>query len=111
MASLELRRRGREKLSQVRKVLFQVAAGGWVGESSGVSSGADAKILIYFIRLPTRRTERSPGDGYSYGVPPLLDSKGNLFGTTTWGGAANCVQETGCGTVYRINKRGNYSVL
>jgi uncharacterized repeat protein (TIGR03803 family) len=41
----------------------------------------------------------------------LLDAKGNLFATTAWGGSANCVQETGCGTVYSVDKSGNYSVL
>ncbi len=83
-----------------------------VGLASLVASAAAQTLNFNLLHTFTNSPDGAlPGDGYSYGVPPLLDSKGNLFGTTTWGGAANCVQETGCGTVYRINKRGNYSVL
>jgi len=43
----------------------------------------------------------------------IQDEDGNLYGTTAFGGV-NCVafsQATGCGTVYKIDKNGEYTVL
>jgi len=43
----------------------------------------------------------------------IQDAEGNLYGTTAFGGV-NCVafgQATGCGTVYKIDKNGDYTVL
>ena len=45
----------------------------------------------------------------------LRDSKGNLYGTTFWGGNTNCVLNSnypaGCGTVYKLDSAGHLSVL
>jgi len=32
----------------------------------------------------------------------ILDSSGNLYGTTSYGGGEGCVEEGGCGTVYEL---------
>jgi uncharacterized repeat protein (TIGR03803 family) len=58
-------------------------------------------------------------DGISPGGPigtpaagPLLDAKGNLFGTTSSGGDINCPGEGfGCGTVFKLDKNGQDSIL
>jgi len=42
---------------------------------------------------------------------PVIDSKGNLFGTTQWGGNFSCNTEVGCGTVYELAHTGKYKVL
>jgi uncharacterized repeat protein (TIGR03803 family) len=42
---------------------------------------------------------------------PVIDSKGNLFGTTQWGGDLNCEQTVGCGTVYELDHTGKYKTL
>jgi len=45
----------------------------------------------------------------------IRDSKGNLYGTTFFGGNTNCVlsstEPAGCGTVYRIDSAGHFSVV
>jgi uncharacterized repeat protein (TIGR03803 family) len=51
-----------------------------------------------------------PGDG---AVPTgvLRDKAGNLYGTTTYGGAGRCVAPPGCGTVFKLDTAGNETVL
>jgi uncharacterized repeat protein (TIGR03803 family) len=45
----------------------------------------------------------------------IRDSKGNLYGTTFWGGNTNCILTTseppGCGTVYKLSTTGTLTVL
>jgi uncharacterized repeat protein (TIGR03803 family) len=41
----------------------------------------------------------------------ILDSAGNLYGTTYYGGNLNCSPPYGCGTVFRIDTGGNETVL
>src|SRR4029077_3162536 len=45
----------------------------------------------------------------------IADTKGNLYGTTFFGGDANCVLSTsepvGCGTVYKLDSTGHFSVV
>lgn len=40
-----------------------------------------------------------------------LDADGNLYGTTETGGYPDCIFGYGCGTVFKIDKHGKYSVL
>src|SRR5579862_586861 len=42
-----------------------------------------------------------------------LDSKGNVYGTTFYGGDTNCVLSTiaGCGVVYKLSSTGHFSVV
>ena len=45
--------------------------------------------------------------GGSDGTTPIsgltMDAKGNLYGTTYWGGSSNCFDGNGCGVVYRLS--------
>jgi uncharacterized repeat protein (TIGR03803 family) len=51
------------------------------------------------------------GNDGAYPITNLVsDKSGNLYGTTTWGGDANC-GPNGCGIVFRIGADGNYRVL
>ena len=54
--------------------------------------------------------------GYSDGLNPfaggVLDSAGNLYGTTVYGGnGSGCGTETSCGIVYKLNQKGTLTVL
>lgn len=53
-------------------------------------------------------------DGYNPLGGPILDPAGNLYGTTPYGGAANCVagdrSAVGCGTVFKVTQTGAESV-
>jgi uncharacterized repeat protein (TIGR03803 family) len=55
------------------------------------------------------------GDGGSPAGPPMLDSAGNLYGTTLVGGTGKCqgswFPTGGCGTVFKIDAEGNYMVV
>jgi uncharacterized repeat protein (TIGR03803 family) len=42
---------------------------------------------------------------------PVLDSSGNLYGTTTIGGNLSCSPPNGCGVVFKIDSSGNFTVL
>lgn len=41
----------------------------------------------------------------------ITDAKGNLYGTTLWGGNLNCNSGNGCGVVYKLTKAGKETVL
>jgi uncharacterized repeat protein (TIGR03803 family) len=49
------------------------------------------------------------------GVEPLsglvMDAAGNFYGTTVAGGTGQACSSSGCGTVYKIDKKGNETVL
>jgi len=42
---------------------------------------------------------------------PIIDSTGNLFGTTQWGGDLNCEHTVGCGTIYELDHSSKFKVL
>jgi len=55
------------------------------------------------------------GDGGSPAGSVAIDAAGNLYGTTSLGGTGTCQPSysstPGCGTVFKINTAGNYSVV
>jgi uncharacterized repeat protein (TIGR03803 family) len=50
-------------------------------------------------------------DGYAPFAAVVLDSAGNLYGTTIYGGDLNCFAPYGCGVVYRVDSSGTETVL
>ena len=51
-----------------------------------------------------------PMDGNYPSGTPMLDSAGNLYGTTVYGGRGNCNADLGCGTVWKLtNSAGEYT--
>jgi uncharacterized repeat protein (TIGR03803 family) len=53
--------------------------------------------------------DSATGDGYSPDSGVTIDSEGNLYGTTFFGGETECGQ--GCGVVYKVTPTGSESVL
>jgi uncharacterized repeat protein (TIGR03803 family) len=49
------------------------------------------------------------GDGYAPNSGLVRDGKGNLYGTTTYGGSGSC--NAGCGTVFEISPEGVETIL
>jgi uncharacterized repeat protein (TIGR03803 family) len=51
-------------------------------------------------------------DGATPQANVILDSEGNIYGTTVFGGDMNCpINTIGCGTVFKIDTSGNETVL
>jgi len=64
--------------------------------SDAIAAGQTETILHVF---------QAGNDGYfPEGYPVVLDSAGNVYGTTTYGGGGNCTFNvyTGCGMIYQI---------
>jgi uncharacterized repeat protein (TIGR03803 family) len=55
----------------------------------------------------------SPSDGSTSVAPLILDTAGNLYGTTAGGGNATCgsTGSSGCGTVFKVDSSGNETLL
>jgi uncharacterized repeat protein (TIGR03803 family) len=47
-----------------------------------------------------------PTDGKNPSGTPMLDSAGNLYGTTVYGGRGNCNADLGCGTIWKLTPSG-----
>jgi uncharacterized repeat protein (TIGR03803 family) len=65
--------------------------------------GADAQTYTVLHDFTDSPDGAIPG-------PIIRDAHGNLYGTTKYGGLADCGEGT-CGTVYKVDSAGNYSVL
>ena len=50
-------------------------------------------------------------DGEWPGAAPVLDAKGNLYGTTAYGGASLQCGAYGCGTAFKITRSGQFTSL
>ena len=50
-------------------------------------------------------------DGYRPQAGLVRDGAGNLYGTTYKGGGSGCSGAHGCGTVFKVDAAGNYTVL
>jgi uncharacterized repeat protein (TIGR03803 family) len=54
------------------------------------------------------------GDGAQPTAGLIMDSAGNLYGTTQFGGVTSCFSDrnpSGCGTVFKIDASGNETLL
>ena len=71
--------------------------GGGCGTIYKIDARGHESVLYAFGAYP---------DG-SYPFPVVLDSSGNIYGAALWGGDRNC----GCGTAYKIDKHGKFTVL
>ena len=71
---------------------------GTVFELSPSGSGWTESVLYKF-------TESSDGGAPDAGV--IFDRAGNLYGTTTVGGAPDCAPVPGCGTVFKLSPSGS----
>ncbi|MGB8029293.1 MAG: choice-of-anchor tandem repeat GloVer-containing protein [Terracidiphilus sp.] len=83
-----------------------VAGGANVGTVFKVSPGTGGtytETILYSFRA-------SPADGASPHAGLIMDSAGNLYGTTYWGGA-NCLALGGCGTAFKVAPDGTETVL
>src|SRR5208282_714984 len=70
---------------------------GVVYEISPPSSGTGVwnETILY--------TFTGDSDGYSPVANLTIDSHGNLYGTTTWGGSSSACGGNGCGTVFQLS--------
>jgi uncharacterized repeat protein (TIGR03803 family) len=50
-------------------------------------------------------------DGYEPGAVVVMDSAGNLYGSTVAGGGTGCSPNPGCGIIYKITSSGQETVL
>jgi uncharacterized repeat protein (TIGR03803 family) len=58
----------------------------------------------------TLHTFEAGEDGYYPVSGVTIDSAGNLYGTTSYGGGVNC-GETGCGVIYKVTPSGSETIL
>jgi uncharacterized repeat protein (TIGR03803 family) len=78
-----------------------LSGAGGVFELSPASGGTWTEKVVYFFAWPTS------SDGYDSFSPLIFDASGNLYGTTTSGGAGQCQQiglVIGCGTIFRLTQ-------
>jgi len=91
-------------LLSVGGVLYGTTAGGGGAEHGTVYSMTPAgseSVLHAF--------QGAPMDG-AYPLAGLLVDGGNLYGTTAYGGAGDCVLYNGCGTIFKITTAGTEAV-
>jgi uncharacterized repeat protein (TIGR03803 family) len=77
-----------------------------VGNASGQNLSTES-VLHTFC------TQANCADGYAPAAGLTEDASGNFYGTTSEGGShpGTCPSAQGCGTVFRLDRAGNYTVL
>jgi uncharacterized repeat protein (TIGR03803 family) len=73
----------------------------------GVLAGVAFKITAAGKFSILHQFGRTPTDGYAPNGPLTLDSAGNLYGTTPFGGQIG----GGCGTIFKLNPKGVETIL
>ena len=56
-------------------------------------------------------TFTGPPDGWGPAAGLTRDLEGNFYGTSAGGGASNCGSGYGCGTIFKIDAKGNETIL
>jgi uncharacterized repeat protein (TIGR03803 family) len=98
---------------QPQQGLVEDAAGNFYGFTK--SGGSFNAGVIFKIR-GTKETvlynfTGGPDGGFVQGYDghPILDSAGNLYGATSWGGIVNKTCPEGCGVLFRLSPSGVYT--
>jgi uncharacterized repeat protein (TIGR03803 family) len=94
--------------------LFGTTAQGGSRESSCKTGCGTVYSLTSTGTLTILHAFKSGDDGQGPSIGLLMDSKGNLYGTTAAGGGANPCGDTGapgCGTIYKVTSAGKESIL
>jgi uncharacterized repeat protein (TIGR03803 family) len=88
------------------------------GGTGSCNLGGDVGCGTVFKIDPTEKESvlysftNANGDGVYPNSGLVMDSVGNLYGTTETGGTGSCpLDDTGCGTVFKVDPNGNESVL
>lgn len=91
--------------------LIEDGAGNFYGTTSG--GGPDDQGTVFELSPGGTETVLYAFKGGSDGSSPeaglIMDKKGNLYGTTYYGG--NACKGSGCGTVFEVSAKGNEKVL
>jgi len=85
----------------------------WTGGDSSACSPSGCGT-VYNLDTSGKETVLYRFSGADGSLPQggvILDSSGNLYGTTSSGGTASNCQPAGCGTVFKVDKKGNETVL
>jgi uncharacterized repeat protein (TIGR03803 family) len=91
--------------------LVQDASGNLYGTTWGGGSGFGT---VYKLDKKGKETvlyafSGGADGGFPYYGQLVIDSQGNLYGATPYGGSSNC--SGGCGVVYKVDRKGNQTVL
>jgi len=88
-------------------------AGNLYGTTQNGGSGAGSLGVVFKLSPTGKETilhyfPKKPGDGEAPEGGVILDSAGNLYGTTIQGGGGGC--NFGCGTIFKIDKAGKETI-
>jgi uncharacterized repeat protein (TIGR03803 family) len=96
-----------------RAGLVQDAAGNLYGttQEGGAYGSGTAFEVAKNGKFSVLHSFSGGADGFLPLGPLTLDSSGNLYGTTTFGGNPGCVSGSGCGVAFELNPAGEETVL
>jgi len=94
--------------------LTEDAAGNLYGTTEGLNGAASTvfKLTQTGQKTVLHTFSNEGSDGGAPDTPPILNAAGNLYGTTPVNGDSHCGFEgSGCGVVYEVDARGQFSVF
>jgi uncharacterized repeat protein (TIGR03803 family) len=83
---------------------------GVTGRGGRFGWGSVFKVSLSGAEKTLYNFDTAAGDGYQPESGVTIDSEGNLYGTTYFGGGAGC-EGQGCGIVYKVTPSGNETTL